>query len=222
LKIEKIFIDYLKNFMKVHVGINSKNKSGFLKQLKLAKEALPRGTWLHVDVSDPRFSKIKSYFNANILKKYSGNFNFEAHLMMPGKKISGYLKKPFKKIFVHMSAVKDWAALIKEVKKSKISLGAVISVNEEKYKNKIPKSIRSIMVLAVTPGPSGQKFGSKALKLISFLRKKYPHAIITVDGGITPKIVERVKQKGVSEIVSTSYIWNSDDPLKAYKELRAI
>ncbi len=207
--------------MQIHVGINAKNRNSFLKQLESAKEFLPPKTWLHIDVSDPKFSSIKSYFSATDLKKYSPRFNFEAHLMVPDKKISEYFKKPLKKIFVHISVIKDWALFIKEAKKSKISLGAAIGINEEKYKNKIPKSIKSIMVLAVTPGPSGQKFGKKSLELISFLRKKYPHATISIDGGITPQVAKEVKRAGADVIISTSYIWNSKNPLKAYKELKA-
>lgn len=212
----------LGNHMNVHVGINAKNRKGFLKQLNSAKRFLPKKIWLHVDVSDPEFSSFRSYFDFDTLKKYSSRFNFEAHLMLPDKKIYRYLKKPLKKIWVHVSAVRDWDELIKKAKKLKISVGAAIGIKEEKYKNKIPSDTNAIMVLAVTPGPSGQKFNKKALNMISFLRKKYPRATIFIDGGINLKIAKLLKQKGASEILSTSYIWQSENPLRAYKQLRSI
>jgi ribulose-phosphate 3-epimerase len=210
--------------MKTHVGINAKNKKGFIAQLSRAKKFLPKGTWLHIDVSDPEFSKIKSYFNPALLKKYSGYFNFEAHLMVPYKKIFSkkYLAKPVKKIWIHVSQAQNWNAIKKAAAKRNIKAGIAIGIGEKNYLSKIPKPSGSILVLAVNPGPSGQKFGSKAVQLVDFLRKKYPHATISIDGGINPQIARKVKKAGADVIVSTSYIWNSRNPKEAYKKLSGI
>lgn len=210
--------------MKTHVGINAKNKKDFTDQLSRAKKFLPKGTWLHVDVSDPGFSKIKSYFNPALLNKYSGYFNFETHLMVPYKKIFSkkYLAKPVRKIWIHVSEIKNWNTIKKAAAKRNIKAGIAIGIGEKKYLSKIPKNPGLILVLAVNPGPSGQKFGSKAVQLVDFLRKKYLHATIAIDGGINPQTAGRSKRAGAEIAVSTSYIWNSDNPKKSFLALKKI
>ena len=208
--------------MQVHVGINAKDRKGFLKQLDSADKFLPPKTWLHVDISDSSFSSFKSYVNIGDLKKHAPRFNFEAHLMIPEKKIYSCIKSPFKKIWVHASVIKNWERLIKASGKNKISFGAVIGLNDRDVIPNIPHSVGSLMVLAVPPGPSGQKFNKKALKLIYFLRKKLPRATIIVDGGVNGKVARDVKRAGATGVLSTSYIWNSNNPLITYKELKSI
>jgi len=205
--------------VKVLVAINAKDKNDFLNQLKASREIFLPKTKFHIDVSDGKFSQTKSYFDFGVLKKYHPYFNFEAHLMTEAQTIKKYLKKPLKKIWVHISAVRDWSSLMKVARIKKISMGVVLGVGEEKYKNKIPSDIKSILVLAVNPGPAGQKFNSKTFKLIDFLRKNYPHAKISVDGGINRQIAEKLKKYQVDSVVSFSYIWKSKNPLKAYQEL---
>jgi len=210
--------------METHIGINARNRKELTAQLWQARKTFPQKTWLHVDVSDPKFSKIKSYFNAAVLKKYSPYFNFEAHLMMPYKKIfsGGYLAKPLKKIWIHISETKNWNTIKKAADERNIEVGIAIGIGEKKYVPKIPKNSSSILVLAVTPGPSGQKFGPKAVKLVSFLRKKYPRATISVDGGINPQTAKKSKIAGAKVAISTSYIWRSKNPADAFKKFISI
>jgi len=208
--------------METHVGINTRNRKELTAQLWQARKTFSRKTWLHVDISDPKFSKIKSYFNIAVLKRYSPFFNFEAHLMVPYKKIGMFLSKPLKKVWVHVSIVKNWDKIIKEAKKYEIEVGVAIGINEGKHTLPIPPKVNSILVLAVTPGPSGQKFSDKSLKLISFLRKKYPHATISVDGGINLQTAKKSKMAGARIAISTSYIWRSKNPADALKKLISI
>ncbi len=208
--------------MRVIIGIDEKNRKNFIERLKSARNIFPKNTWFHMDVTDSTFSSFRPYFDIGIIKKYSSRFNFEAHLMVCGKKTIANIKKPLKKVWIHVSAVKNWDALLKEAKNKKISVGVAVDINEEKFIGKIPKDIKSIMVLAVTPGRSGQKFNKRALKLISFLRKKYSHATIMVDGGMNPITAKLSKQKGAGEILSTSYIWRNKNPKEAYEKLKAI
>ena len=49
-----------------------------------------------------------------------------------------------------------------------------------------------------------------------------PHAIIEVDGGITPETAKWAKDAGADIVVSASYIFGSKDPEGAYEELKKI
>ncbi len=77
-------------------------------------------------------------------------------------------------------------------------------------------------ILAVSPGPSGQKMLNGILEKIKFLRDKLPSAILEVDGGINPDTVPLLKSAGADVILSGSYIFNSADPKLAYQKLQSV
>ena len=84
----------------------------------------------------------------------------------------------------------------------------------------LPEGIKHVLVLAVKPGKSGQAFNPKALQTIRFLKKKLPNVTITVDGGVTPVNAKKIFKAGANAVTSGSYIWDSDNPIHAYNELR--
>ena len=212
--------------MKVSVGVNAKNKNDFLDQLKKAEFFLPVGANLHIDISKKNFSSINSFFDFKILKKYSHRFNLEGHLMLSKKDVldKKWFLSPLKVLFIHSSISPDWEKIFQLAKKYKKEIGVVIDFDDNPNKIFIPKGAKKLLVLAVIPGKSGQKFHLKTLKIICFLRKKYPSAIISVDGGISPQIIKQLKLKrmGVNGVVSSSYIWDAENPAGQYEDLRRI
>ena len=77
-------------------------------------------------------------------------------------------------------------------------------------------------MLAVNPGPSGQKFLPLALEKIKFLRAHMTNGTIEVDGGVDASVAALVKAAGADRAVSTSFIWDSPDARKAYELLRRV
>jgi ribulose-phosphate 3-epimerase len=74
------------------------------------------------------------------------------------------------------------------------------------------------LVLAVTPGLSGQQFQESALEHIKEVKKVKPLMPVAVDGGITPEIAKRCREAGASQAAVGAYLFNSGDPKKAYEE----
>ena len=75
-----------------------------------------------------------------------------------------------------------------------------------------------IQLLAVKPGPAGQKFDEGTFEKLEFLRDRAPEATIEVDGGVTPAIARRLKEAGADVVASSSYIFGERDPRAAYQE----
>lgn len=73
--------------------------------------------------------------------------------------------------------------------------------------------------LAVHPGLSGQKFLPRTLERITWLRRRKPDAIIEVDGGVTPETAALARRAGADMLVAGSYVFDSSNPAKAYREL---
>jgi len=84
------------------------------------------------------------------------------------------------------------------------------------------KTFKEYQVLAVDPGPAGQKFSPTVLEKIRFLRNFSPNAKIEVDGGITPEVAREVGAAGANVVVSATYIFGSKNPEKAYKKLKKV
>ena len=123
----------------------------------------------------------------------------------------------FKRILAQVDIIDDWNKLLKMADKSKVEIGAVVSTRGSA--DKIPKKIKYIEILSVSPGPSGQKFDKDALYIIEHFKKAYPYATILVDGGVNLSTGRLSANAGASVLVSTSYIWKSNNPYDTYKAL---
>ena len=89
----------------------------------------------------------------------------------------------------------------------------------------ILREIDEVMIMAVTPGASGQEFNDACLHKISVLaatRKKYGlKYLISVDGGINEQTAQKCWTAGADLLVSGSYLAHSADfPLAVQSLLR--
>ena len=90
---------------------------------------------------------------------------------------------------------------------------------------KVLREVDEIMIMAVNPGASGQKFNPSVLNKISLLaaaRKKYGYTFaISVDGGINPETAQLCWQAGADMLVSGSYLAKASDfPLAVQSLMR--
>lgn len=107
-------------------------------------------------------------------------------------------------------------------KRSGIALNLESSVDILKP---VLKEIDDILIMAIKPGASGQKFDDSVLHKISVLantRKKYGlNFKISVDGGINPDTAQLCWRAGADYLVSASYLAKSSDfPLAVMSLLR--
>jgi len=210
--------------MRVFVAINEKTTTAFCRRLDQACLFLPQKTVIHIDVSDGVWTPIKSVISKKGVISHKCFF-YAVHLMLPWRKIiaSQWYDEMFSLIYFHACEVHDWALIKKRAQKHKQALGAVIAVSDKNYKEiLLPSFVKHILVLAVPAGKSGQSFSHRALSMISFLKKKYPHVTLTVDGGMNERTAKLCKKAGADAIVSASYIWHSESPTQAYQALKKI
>jgi pentose-5-phosphate-3-epimerase len=184
----------------------------------------PRARWVHIDVGEKSVSATKAPLFSQILAPNAKRFDFALHCMVAEKSFfsSSHAKSGAKLVYYHLGEIKNlkkFEICTAEWKKRGINIGVVVCVGDDISAIKIPKGVRYILVLAVRPGPAGQKFDPRAIREVSFLRKKYPRGILTVDGGITPAIVKKLSRAGADAVTSSAYIWESANPEEKYKEL---
>lgn len=196
---------------------------------KIAQVAAIGAAWAHIDIEDGKFLAHQTWNDPKELQDilYSSpstlNPKVELHLMVekPEEILEQWIATGAKRIFVHSEAVNNINQFIAIVKKfPEIEFGVAIKpATAAKELLLYAKFINLFQILAVNPGPAGQTFHPSVLEKIRFLRTNLPNAKIEVDGGINQETAKLAKINGADIIVSASYIWESDDPKEAYREL---
>jgi ribulose-phosphate 3-epimerase len=77
-----------------------------------------------------------------------------------------------------------------------------------------------VLIMSVHPGFGGQEFIDVTEK-VKELRAKYK-GIIEIDGGINNETAKIVNDAEANSLVSGSYIFHSENPLKTVEELRKL
>ncbi|KKU91419.1 MAG: Ribulose-phosphate 3-epimerase [Candidatus Jorgensenbacteria bacterium GW2011_GWA1_48_11] len=203
--------------------------------------------WAHIDVADGIFTRVITWHRPEDLIRYKKRFspaaflgrlfgrkntspeiNLEIHLMVqnPESVLDGWLKTGAKRVVIHTEAVADgWVRIMDKCGEYKAELMAALAP-EAPVQDLIlllgRYSIRGAQVLAVPPGPAGQKFNPKILEKIAALKKEAPDVKIEVDGGINPETARLAKAAGADIVTSSAYIWRSFNHAKAFEKLKSV
>lgn len=200
-------------------ALNCSSSQCFSERLEMACHFSPPPSALHIDISQQPFSSQDSYWDKEMLNRYP-SFTYEAHVM---KEVSSYKDVEdlleddlFSHLYFHPRAVKD--NTLWEYQKSVPVFD--IHDTEEDIRLFFSSFVAShILLLAVSPGASGQSFSHAIDAHITTLRQVSPHGILSVDGGIEPKVAVTLREKGIERIISGSFIWQQSDPVLAYRQL---
>ena len=183
--------------------------------------------WVHLDVSDARFTFNKSWGDYSKWPEVENKLKLEVHLMIeePEKEIDGWLAAGANRIIVHLEALNE--ETFSEIKKKMDEKNAelMLAINPETPAENLRPyfgKVSEFQILAVYPGPSGQKFLPLMADKIRFLRSEMPNATIEVDGGINEETAKISRSAGADIATSSSYIFNNPEPKEAYETLKSI
>jgi ribulose-phosphate 3-epimerase len=213
--------------MKVIPVLNCQDIACIREKIEVAKTFLPEGSLLHLDVIDGSFATHKTWADPTEWAALKSPFALEVHLMVeqPEQYADNWLSAGAKRLIVHVETIRAQSLheLVDTAKRynAEVMLSSKPESGFEEMDAYV-KRFHLFQVLAVQPGPAGQKFLSFVTEKIRFLREEHPSATIEVDGGINGETAKLVKGFGADTIVSSSYIFGSADPKKAYDELVAI
>ena len=188
----------------------------------------PYVRWVQIDVSDGIFTPNTTWNRPEELKKITAEVSLELHLMVanPAEHMSDWIASGAKRIIVHVDSASNYDQIntMADMAKSKgVSLGIALSleVQPETVKNLVPLA-DLVLLLAVSPGFSGQQFDESILEKIRYLRRIFPDVIIEIDGGITPPVAKKCVAAGANMLVSSSYIFGAPNIKEAIEELKRI
>jgi ribulose-phosphate 3-epimerase len=129
-------------------------------------------------------------------------------------------------ISVHLEAVRHLNRTVHAIKALNVQAGVVINpATPVLLLRDIAADVDFVLVMSVNPGFGGQTFlphsESKVREVRALLDAANNHAPVEIDGGIDLKTVGRVVAAGARILVAGSAIFNSPDPERATRELKA-
>lgn len=200
-------------------AILAHNEEEFTQKLSKVKNL---GAMLHIDVMDGVFVPNTTWAPRERVKELLGDTPFEAHLMVadPEKAAGEWLTAGAQRIIVHAESIPSATALCCA---KNMHDQFVLALNPETPIATITPwcaDLKTVMLMGVKPGWSGQEFQTHVIQKIRELREKAPHMEISVDGGVTLKNTALIKQSGADTLVAASAILNTEDPEQAFKDLQ--
>ncbi|MFH0806343.1 MAG: hypothetical protein V1885_01305 [Candidatus Brennerbacteria bacterium] len=216
--------------MEVIPAVNCEDEAGVRHALGVVK--LLETEWVKFDVSDGTFASTVTWnepgkLPALLKKEELSDIGIEAHLMVRDVKaaLAEWLNVGAKRAIVHVEVFPkgNEREFFYELERMCVAAGAELGLSiapETSVDELVPYfgEILFIQLLAVKPGPSGQKFDEGTFEKLEFLRDRVPEAVIEIDGGMTPALARRLKEAGADMVASSSYIMGERDPRAAYQE----
>ncbi len=214
--------------MQVIPSINEITFAEVQEQLHKAESFLQAGDWIQIDVADGLFTSRRTWGQPDELATLRTSLSIELHLMIaePERSLDQYLAalrvatNASRRVIVQYEAMRDPAYILSECRNAGVAPALSLTPDTDaEFLKLYLREFSFLNLLAVPPGPSGQRFLASVLPKIRLLKAQNPHVIIEIDGGITPETARLVKAAGADAIVSGSYIFESPSPRGAYEEL---
>jgi len=196
---------------------------------EIKKFLVPNG-WVQIDVADGRFTFNKSWNNPDQLKDilaansdFSPNLEIDLMVEDPEEVVEDWLRVGIGRVIVHIETMKNFEFISGVCDKygTEVMLSNSPEAPVEEFSSYFERC-SSYQVLAVHPGPSGQKFLPLTMDKVRSIRGAIPGAIIEVDGGINLETAKLCKEAGATMVASTSFIFSSINPHEAYHNLLSI
>lgn len=175
---------------------------------------------IHLDIMDETFVK-STAFSVEEINNFKTSKPKHVHIM--SRNIGSYLKKLINvnSISFHYEAAKDHENLIKIIRDKGILPGIVLKseTSIRLIENLIPR-LHRVILMAVPPGFSGQKFISSTTQKVQELREINKEIEIVIDGGMNEETMFEVTSCGANSCVVCSVIVKSNDYKKKIGSLK--
>ncbi len=151
----------------------------------------------------------------------------DIHLMVKNNTFFVELFAPLKPKYIsfHIEEEKHPHRLIQKIRSYGIKPAIVLNPNtipqELEY---ILGDLDMVLLMSVNPGFGGQSFIEtvipKAMKLDEMRRRLNPECLIEVDGGVSDKNIQALKDAGVDVVVAGSYVFKHENRAEAIRSLQ--
>jgi ribulose-phosphate 3-epimerase len=184
---------------------------------------------IHVDVMDGHFVP-NITIGVPVVKalKRIATVPLDVHLMIedPDRYIEAFAEAGAAMMSVHVEALRHVHRTVHAIKALGVKAGVVINPGTPvSALTEIAGDVDFVLVMSVNPGFGGQTFiprsESKLREVRALLDAAGSMAPIEIDGGVDQHNIARVVAAGARMVVAGSAIFNTPDPERATRELKA-
>jgi ribulose-phosphate 3-epimerase len=196
------------------------NLEEFQERIEVAEDFAETVQW---DIMDGQFVEHVTFSDMAAISEVDTVLNIEAHLMVehPEEWFDDLVKAGIDRVIIHAETVDDLPAIVERMKNYDFERG--VAINPETSVDDIAAvaaDLDVLLVMTVVPGSSGQHFLPEQMAKVKQLRKKYPHANISVDGGVNLATIKLAKEAGANLFAINSAIFETPDPGHAFEMLK--
>ncbi len=184
-------------------------------------------SWPYLTLTDGNENKETSV--ALFAESMPRNLSYELDLMIaePLRMLPIWLAKYPAQIVLHMESFatdEDIMRAIEMIREagSKVVLASSNDTPLERLHSFVSQ-IDGIQCMGIAEiGRQGSEFDMRVLSRIQTLRQAYPALLISVDGSVNAQTIMSLKVAGANRFVIGSAIFNTVDPVRAYKEFELL
>lgn len=183
---------------------------------------------IHCDVMDGVYVK-NITFGMPMIKaiKKGARKPLDVHLMItePERYVKAFAEAGANIITFHPEASKDPLSTLKEIRDAGVKCGIALNPNVpfSDYASLLEHS-DMLLIMSVYAGLGGQKFIPETLdkvrEAVNYMAEHDIDIPIEIDGGVSEKNAEEIRNAGVSILVAGSAVFRSSDPVSTIKAIR--
>ncbi|WP_297485893.1 ribulose-phosphate 3-epimerase [Sulfurimonas sp.] len=151
----------------------------------------------------------------------------DVHLMVENNSFFVGLFAPLKPEYIsfHLESEKHPHRVIQQIRSYGIKPSIVLNPNSRPEELEyLLEFLDMVLLMSVNPGFGGQSFIDtvipKAKKLRKMIDKINPNCLIEVDGGVSDKNIQLLKEAGVDVVVAGSYVFKHENRKEAIESLQ--
>ncbi len=172
---------------------------------------------VHLDPADGKLvdNYTLDWLNAELVKKLKRTFpglKIAVHLMTqnPENYAEQFIRAGADRIWFHVDARRSDKKLAQLKRKYKdVEIGPV--VNPETNENKLKQmQFTCVLIMTIHPGKGGQRLLKYMLKKVKKIKRAYPTATISVDGGVDLRNIRDIAAAGADEAVAGTAVFKGN------------
>lgn len=186
--------------------------------------------WFHIDIMDGVFVPNIS-FGMPVLKAITKHASktIDVHLMIidPDRYITTFADLGANILTVHYEACTHLHRTLQAIKAAGMQAGVALNphTNISLLEDTI-QDIDLVCLMSVNPGFGGQSFIENTYDKVRALKKliteKGASTKIEIDGGVTNKNAQQLKEAGADVLVAGSYVFKSENPIETIAGMKKL